>query len=113
MMRVLTALALIAVLGPVARFPDSKHVVSYTGLAPAVHASADTCRLGQITKQGSPLLRFVLGQAGLIYLAIGSCAVNNVLGRSGRTGALPRRDAAKRRKDASKPRSFAGGIAAG
>ena len=28
--------------------------------------SCDTCRLGQITKQGSPLLRFVLGQAGLI-----------------------------------------------
>lgn len=62
----LTALTTVVVLGPVARFPDSKHVVSYTGLAPAVHASADTCRLGQITKQGSPLLRFVLGQAGLI-----------------------------------------------
>src|SRR5258707_3391074 len=54
----LTALTTVVVLGPVARFPDSKHVVSYTGLAPAVHASADTCRLGQITKQGSPLLRF-------------------------------------------------------
>jgi transposase len=62
----LTALTTVLVLGPVARFPDSQHVVSYTGLAPAVHASADTCRLGQITKQGSPLLRFVLGQAGLI-----------------------------------------------
>jgi transposase len=62
----LTALTTVLVLGPVSRFPDSKHVVSYTGLAPAVHASADTCRLGQITKQGSPLLRFVLGQAGLI-----------------------------------------------
>jgi transposase len=62
----LTALTTVLVLGPVSRFPDSKHVVSNTGLAPAVHASADTCRLGQITKQGSPLLRFVLGQAGLI-----------------------------------------------
>jgi len=62
----LTAVTTVLVLGPVSRFPDSKHVVSYTGLAPAVHASADTCRLGQITKQGSPLLRFVLGQAGLI-----------------------------------------------
>jgi len=59
-------LTTVVVLGPVARFPDSKHVVSYTGLAPAVHASADTCHLGQITKQGSPLLRFVLVQAGLI-----------------------------------------------
>jgi transposase len=35
----LTALATIVVLGPVARFPDSKHVVSYVGLAPALNAS--------------------------------------------------------------------------
>ena len=59
----LTALATIAVLGPVSRFHDSKHVVSYVGLAPALHASADKYRLGHITKQGSTLLRFVLGQA--------------------------------------------------
>jgi transposase len=36
----LTALATIVVLGPVARFLDSKHVVSYDGLAPALNASA-------------------------------------------------------------------------
>ena len=59
----LTALATIVVLGPVARFPDSKHVVSYVGLAPALNASADKYHLGHITKQGSTLLRFVLGQA--------------------------------------------------
>lgn len=59
----LTALATIVVLGPVARFHDSKHVVSYVGLAPAVKASADKYHLGQITKQGSTLLRFALGQA--------------------------------------------------
>jgi transposase len=59
----LTALATIAVLGPVSRFHDSKHVVSYVGLAPALNASADKYRLGHITKQGSTLLRFVLGQA--------------------------------------------------
>jgi len=59
----LTALATVVVLGPVARFHDSKHVVSYVGLAPAVNASAGTYHLGRITKQGSPLLRFVLGQA--------------------------------------------------
>jgi transposase len=49
--------------GPITRFPDSKHVVSYVGLAPAVDASADKQRLGNITKQGSALLRWVLGQA--------------------------------------------------
>ena len=59
----LTALATIVVLGPVARFHDSKHVVSYVGLAPAVNASADKYHLGHITKQGSTLLRFALGQA--------------------------------------------------
>src|ERR1700730_15410448 len=59
----LTAPATVVVLGPVSRFPDSKHVVSYVGLAPALNASADKYHLGHITKQGSPLLRFALGQA--------------------------------------------------
>jgi len=59
----LTALATVVILGPVARFHDRKHVVSYVGLAPAVNASAGTYHLGRITKQGSPLLRFALGQA--------------------------------------------------
>jgi transposase len=59
----LTALATVLVLGPVGRFPGVKHVVSYIGLAPAVNASADKYRLGHISKQGSALLRWVLGQA--------------------------------------------------
>jgi hypothetical protein len=52
----LTALATVLVLGPVGRFPGSKHVVSYIGLAPAFSASADKYRLGHISKQGSALL---------------------------------------------------------
>jgi transposase len=59
----LTALTTVLVRGPLARFPDSKHVVSYVGLAPAINASADKQRLGKITKQGNALLRWVLGQA--------------------------------------------------
>jgi transposase len=59
----LTALTTVLVLGPLTRFPDSKHVVSYIGLAPAVNASADKQHLGKITKQGNALLRWVLGQA--------------------------------------------------
>jgi transposase len=59
----LTALATVLILGPVQRFPDRKHVVSYIGLAPTVQASADKYRLGRISKQGSALLRWVLGQA--------------------------------------------------
>jgi transposase len=59
----LTALATVLVLGPVRRFPGSKHVVSYIGLAPTVNASADKYRLGHISQQGSALRRWVLGQA--------------------------------------------------
>jgi transposase len=59
----LTALTTVLILGPATRFPYSTHVVSYVGLAPALHASADTYRPGQITKQGSRLIRWVLGQA--------------------------------------------------
>lgn len=60
----LTALASLLVLGPVDRFPTSKHVVSCVGLAPTLASSAGKHRLGGITKQGNRLLRFVLGQAG-------------------------------------------------
>jgi transposase len=59
----LTALTTVLILGPVPRFPDSKHVVSDIGLAPAINASADKQRLGKITKQGNALLRWVLSQA--------------------------------------------------
>jgi transposase len=59
----LTALATLLVLGPVARFPTSKHVVSHVGLAPAIASSAGKHRLGGITKQGNRMLRFVLGQS--------------------------------------------------
>src|SRR5215831_19681764 len=59
----LTALTTVLILGPVRRFPDSQHVVSYVGLAPAINASADKQHLGKITKQGNALLRWVLGQA--------------------------------------------------
>jgi transposase len=37
--------------------------VSYVGLAPAIHSSADKYHLGKITKQGNALLRWILGQA--------------------------------------------------
>jgi transposase len=59
----LTALTTVLVLGPLARFPAGKHVVSYVGLAPAINASANKQHLGKITKQGNALLRWVLGQA--------------------------------------------------
>jgi transposase len=61
-----TALATVLVLGPVRRFPGSKEVASYVGLAPTLHASADKRHLGQITKQGNALLRMALVQAASV-----------------------------------------------
>ncbi len=38
-----TALLILAEIGEVRRFPDSKHLVSYAGLAPIVHGTGWTC----------------------------------------------------------------------
>jgi transposase len=50
----LTALAIILILGPIDRFPTSKHVSSYIGLAPAVASSAGKHRLGGIPSKATP-----------------------------------------------------------
>lgn len=57
------ALLLVAEIGEVKRFPSAKHLVSYTGLAPSLYASGERRWTGQITKQGSSLLRWALVQA--------------------------------------------------
>jgi transposase len=64
----LTALVTILILGPVSRFPTSKHVVSYIGLAPTISSSAGKHHLGKITKQGNHMLRHILGQAAQVAL---------------------------------------------
>lgn len=52
------AAALTAHIGDVSRFPDSKALISYAGLAPRVKESAGHTKPGQgITKHGSPFLR--------------------------------------------------------
>lgn len=58
-----TALALVLTLGPVDRFRRARQVASYVGLIPAEHSSGPHQRLGHITKQGSPFLRFLLVQS--------------------------------------------------
>ncbi len=57
------ALLLVAEIGDVKRFPTAKHVASYTGLAPSLYASGERRWTGEITKQGSGLLRWALVQA--------------------------------------------------
>jgi transposase len=59
----LTALAFVLVIGTPDRFPCGKQIGSYVGLIPSEDSSAGHQRLGHITKQGSSLLRFLLGEA--------------------------------------------------
>jgi transposase len=60
----LTGLCLVYTLEPVSRFPNSRKVAGYIGFDPMEDSSADRHRLGAISKQGSRLLRFYLGEAG-------------------------------------------------
>src|SRR5277367_1813096 len=59
----ITALAFVTIIGTPERFPCGKQIGSYVGLIPAENSSAGRQRLGHITKQGSSLLRFLLGEA--------------------------------------------------
>lgn len=59
-----TSLAFVLTLGPVGRFERSKQVVSYLGLNPREHSSGGKQRLGSISKQGNPMMRSLLVEAG-------------------------------------------------
>ena len=59
-----TALATDVFLGDAQRFPDGKALASYVGLIPREYSRGERQRLGAITKQGSPLLRFLWNEAG-------------------------------------------------
>lgn len=58
-----TALAFVLTLGEVRRFRRARQVASYLGLIPSEDSSGGKQRLGHITKQGNPLLRFLLVEA--------------------------------------------------
>jgi transposase len=60
-----TALATEVFLGDPRRFVDGKALASYVGLIPGERSSGRRQRLGKITKQGSPLVRFLWGEAGV------------------------------------------------
>ncbi len=63
----LTALATVHTLGDVSRFTrTAKQVTSFSGLDPLEHSSAGRTRFGSVSKAGSPMLRFQLGQAASI-----------------------------------------------
>lgn len=60
----ITALAFVLVVGDVGRFPRSKKLTSYLGLIPSEHSSGTRRRLGGVSKQGNPLVRTLLVEAG-------------------------------------------------
>lgn len=63
----LSALTVVHTLGDVARFPKlNKQVVAFAGLDPVEKSSAGKVKFGSISKKGSWMLRFMLGQAANI-----------------------------------------------
>ena len=62
----LTALAFVLIIGEAERFQCGKQVGCYLGLVPLEDSSGDKRRLGDITKQGNTLLRFLLVEAAQV-----------------------------------------------
>jgi transposase len=60
----ITALAFSLTLGKIERFAHSRQVVSYLGLNPAEYSSGGRRQLGGISRQGNPMLRSLLVEAG-------------------------------------------------
>ena len=58
-----TAMLIIAEVGDVTRFPTARHLCAWAGLAPTVRSSDGKARLGHISRQGSPALRWALTEA--------------------------------------------------
>src|SRR3954453_14589154 len=58
-----TAMLIIAEVGDVTRFPSAGHLCSWAGLAPTVRSSDGKARIGHISRQGSPALRWALVEA--------------------------------------------------
>jgi transposase len=56
----LTATALVALVGDIERFPTSRHFASYLGLTPREHSSGLRRHLGAISKAGDAYLRTLL-----------------------------------------------------
>jgi transposase len=63
---VLNALAILAAIGDITRFPSGKHLVGYAGLGARIHDSGLTTRTGRITKTGRRDLRTALVEAAQV-----------------------------------------------
>ena len=68
---VLTATAMVALVGDMRRFPSGRHLASYLGLTPRQRQSGGRQHLGRISKQGDAYLRTLLmhGARSLLWAA--------------------------------------------
>jgi transposase len=62
------ALAMVSRIGDIRRFPSARSLANYFGLTPSSRSSGEKACLGSITKQGSRIVRFLLGQLVLHVL---------------------------------------------
>ena len=62
----LTALCMVHTLGDVHRFTRTRQITAFIGLDPLERSSGSRVRFGRISKAGSSLLRFLLGQSANI-----------------------------------------------
>ena len=60
---ILTAMTILAAVGDISRFPNSKKLVGYAGLGARVYSSGETKKTGGITKQGRGELRYAMIEA--------------------------------------------------
>jgi transposase len=58
-----TAMVIIAEIGDVRRFPTARHLCAWAGLTPTVRSSDGKARLGNISRQGSSILRWAVVEA--------------------------------------------------
>jgi transposase len=64
----LTALCVVHTLGDVQRFNSTKKISSFVGICPVEKSSGSRVKFGSISKKGSALLRFFLGQSANIAI---------------------------------------------
>ena len=62
----LTSLAVVHTLGDVKRFTSTRQITAFVGLDPLEQSSGGKQKFGAISKAGSPLTRFLLGQSANI-----------------------------------------------
>lgn len=86
-----TAFSVLAAIGDIHRFPSPKHLSSYAGLVPSLHQSGQKHYHGHITKQGRPMLRWLMVEAA--HFAIRwdphwKAVYNNLAARRGKSVAI-------------------------